>query len=187
MNYVHSTATLPKGYNYPFIRRQAELLAEGKVLIHASAVEQDGFATVYCGESYSGKTHRALERCKRGARLLGDDFVVLSKGRVEPFITPIHMKQSYGYHVPLKYAPKRALFWAIRAFTRKRPFIEVPAQELGIQTGKAATIGSIEVLGNPNGWSMAEKIYNVTLRECGFSECEFKAKMRETIARGLKG
>lgn len=190
---VKCTAKLPKGYNYAFIKKQAELLGQGKVMVHASAVEEGGFATVYCGPSYSGKTHRALARCKSGARLLGDDFIVLSKGRVEPFITPIHMKQSYGFRIPRKYLPKRLIFWFIRRTTGKRPYIEVPPIELGISIGNAAPIGSIEILGdsiaryrNSIGSSIAEKIYRTTIVECGFAECAFKAEMREMIRLNIR-
>lgn len=65
-----------------------------EVFVHAAAVEVHGGAVLVPGRSYSGKSSLALALCRRGGRLLSDDFAVLdANGRVRDYALPLSRRR----------------------------------------------------------------------------------------------
>lgn len=65
-----------------------------EVFVHAAAVEVHGWAVLMPGRSYSGKSSLALALCRRGGRLLSDDFAVLdASGRVRDYALPLSRRR----------------------------------------------------------------------------------------------
>jgi HprK-related kinase A len=64
------------------------------LLLHAAAVERDGWALVMTGESGSGKSTLAALLGERGWRFMGDEFALLdlADGRLHPFPRPVSLK-----------------------------------------------------------------------------------------------
>jgi len=60
-------------------------------LIHASGVSKDRHAFLFAGLGGAGKTVIALHLAKRGFDFLGDNFVILQKGNVLAFPSPLNI------------------------------------------------------------------------------------------------
>jgi len=61
----------------------------GYPLIHASCVSDETKGYVFSAQSEGGKTMTAMRFVRKGFKMLGDDMVILGKGKVYSFITPL--------------------------------------------------------------------------------------------------
>ncbi|MEM2507512.1 MAG: hypothetical protein QXF61_10775 [Nitrososphaeria archaeon] len=76
-----------------------QLFRNGLSLVHAGGVSRDNKAILFVGFGGSGKTSLVLRALEIGFKLLGDDHVILDKGKVLPFPTAISL---FKYNVPTK-------------------------------------------------------------------------------------
>ncbi|MEM3549510.1 MAG: hypothetical protein QXN87_03770 [Candidatus Bathyarchaeia archaeon] len=73
------------------------LCYNGLSLVHAAGISNKDKAILLVGFGGSGKTSLVLKALESGLKLLGDDHVILDKGRVLPFPTAISL---FKYNVP---------------------------------------------------------------------------------------
>jgi hypothetical protein len=104
----------PRPLAYPLddLLLQHHLAVAGELVIHACGIAIDGAAVLFCGTSGAGKTTtaRLWSRHARGARVLSDDRVVLTRRASghDAHGTPWHGEGRFA--APLA-APLRALFF----------------------------------------------------------------------------
>jgi len=65
--------------------------SKGYSFIHACAVSKNNQAYLFAARSGAGKTTASLHFIERGFKFLGDDYVILNKGDVLCFPTPLNM------------------------------------------------------------------------------------------------
>jgi hypothetical protein len=70
---------------------QYSLLKKGISIVHASGVARDGKCIIFPARSGGGKTTVALSLLERGFQYLGDNYVILDKGVVRNFISPLNI------------------------------------------------------------------------------------------------
>jgi hypothetical protein len=149
--------------NRNFTDLQRSCLDDNSVMIYASAVTKGGRSIIFCGDTYSGKTRNAIEYGKKGWKILGDDFVLLKDGKIyKTFLEPMHMKSTEGLKIPLGKVPLYYFYKIVRLLTKRRPYIFLMPEELGLQTADSAMIDRIVILGELQGKGNAEKIFNIT-------------------------
>jgi hypothetical protein len=66
-----------------------KLLEKGYPIIHASAVSKNGVSFAFASRGGGGKTTVALELAQNGFNLLGDNFVLIHKGKIYAFPTSL--------------------------------------------------------------------------------------------------
>lgn len=64
---------------------------KGYSMVHSSAVSKDGKAYLFPSHSGAGKTTTAVYFTKEGYQFLGDDFVILDRGDVFSYLTPLNI------------------------------------------------------------------------------------------------
>ncbi|MFC2016532.1 hypothetical protein ACFLUF_02335 [Chloroflexota bacterium] len=64
---------------------------KGYCAVHASAVSRNGSAFLFPAQSGAGKTTTAAYFTREGFDFLGDDFVILHKGRIFSYLTPLNI------------------------------------------------------------------------------------------------
>ena len=74
-----------------------QLCRNGLSLVHAAGISIRDNAVLLTGFGGSGKTSLALRALEKGLKLLGDDHVILDRGKVLPFPTAISL---FKYNVP---------------------------------------------------------------------------------------
>lgn len=74
-----------------------QLLKKGFSLVHAAGISDGNNATLLTGFGGSGKTLNALRALGEGLKLLGDDHVILDKGKALSFPTAISL---FKYNMP---------------------------------------------------------------------------------------
>jgi len=67
------------------------LLKKGRVLIHASGIEKDDQCYLFSARGGGGKTTVALSLTDKGYKYLGDNFILLDKGKARSFISPLNI------------------------------------------------------------------------------------------------
>ena len=159
--------------NYEFCKLQLETLNNNEVLIHASAVCKYGKSVIFCGPTESGKTRYMIEFCKKGWKCLGDDFVLIKDGYIYSyFLEPCHMKYESGFRIPIKKLPLHCFYKLIRLITNRKPHIFLTPKELGIKTAFKAKLDYIIFLGEVEGETTIDMIFNNTKIKGGFDEFE---------------
>lgn len=70
---------------------QYMLLRKGMALVHASGVVKDGVCWLFAARGGAGKTTLALSLIDDGFGYLGDNFVLLDRGRAWSFLSPLNI------------------------------------------------------------------------------------------------
>lgn len=158
--------------NRDFCDLQTKALSEGAVLVHASAVTYKDSTALFCGASGSGKTQTAIDYCHNGWKLISDDFVKVHNGRItQVWLEPMHMKVIPKWAtIPNDKRLQYYYYWVIRKMTFgwKKPHIFMTPEELGIETATEGKVDVVFILGQPEGRTVAEQIFNTTKTKGGF-------------------
>ena len=64
---------------------------KGHPIVHSSCVSKDGHAYLFTAQGGGGKTSTALYSVERGLNFLGDNFIILDKGHVLSFLSPLNI------------------------------------------------------------------------------------------------
>lgn len=76
-----------------FLASQSDQVA----YVHAGVIELDGYAVVFPGRSFAGKTTLVLELLKMGVGFLSDEYAIIDpRGRVHPFPRPLSVRLEQG-------------------------------------------------------------------------------------------
>ena len=115
-----------------FIRFKLE--RKGYSVIHASSMSKDNQAILFPSQSGAGKTTTAIYLAEKGYDYLGDDFVILYKGQVFSYPTPLNLfaynlnpviKKSLSFKDKLLLKIKNAFYritaGKIKIFTKMNP------------------------------------------------------------------
>jgi hypothetical protein len=136
---------------------------KGYSVVHASAVSKDGHGYLFPSQSGAGKTTTAVYFAENGYNFLGDDFVILHKGEVISYLTPLNIfaynlnpviLKNLGFNDKLILKLKNILYKAtsryIKIFTKMNPkkifsnqivdkskldavFLLVPKEKFGVE------------------------------------------------------
>ena len=64
---------------------------KGYPIVHSSCVSKDDHAHLFTAQGGGGKTSTALYSVERGFNFLGDNFIILDKGHVLSFLSPLNI------------------------------------------------------------------------------------------------
>lgn len=78
-----------------------KLNSKGFSIVHASAISNGDHAFLFPSQSGAGKTTTALYFAEEGHSFLGDDFVIIHKGKVLSYLTPLNIFSYNLNHVIL--------------------------------------------------------------------------------------